>query len=501
MSGAISELASLKPDTEREVGTPSIEVATVQPAKSNGRVVAHAEDHEELPAQCRKLASAPNILDTFVEDLAGSGFVGEDRAAKLLYLAVTSRLFDRPISVAVKGPSSAGKSELVQRVLRFFPESTYYALTAMSERALVYSDEPLDHRFLVLYEAAGMVGGRTSYFVRSLLSEGRLQYRTVESTPEGLRDRVITREGPTGLISTTTVLRLHPERETRLFSIPITDTAEQTRAVLRALGTEEDDQGDLAPWHALQTWIAAGEHRITIPYWAELADLIPPVAVRLRRDIGAVRNLIKAHVLLHQANRERDAQGRLVAILNDYAVVRELVADILAEGLETTVSVTVREAVEAVIRLRDGGMPEAKVTDVAHALGLDKSAALRRVQKAIEGGYLTNLQRRRGQPARVVLGDPLPQVVEILPAPEALTGCTVAAESEGGGSASVAVNSEPTEGLDEAGETNGNVADETPIAAVSVPSTTGDDLEIPVCPDHRKPTVTPAVQASNTGDT
>jgi hypothetical protein len=28
----------------------------------------------------------------------------------------------------------------------------------MSERALAYSEEPLSHRFLVLYEAAGMSG-------------------------------------------------------------------------------------------------------------------------------------------------------------------------------------------------------------------------------------------------------------------------------------------------------------------------------------------------------
>jgi nicotinamide riboside kinase len=60
------------------------------------------------------------------------------------------------VSVAVKGPSSGGKSYLTERVLGFFPESAYYARTAMSERALAYSEEPLQHRFLVLYEAAGL---------------------------------------------------------------------------------------------------------------------------------------------------------------------------------------------------------------------------------------------------------------------------------------------------------------------------------------------------------
>ena len=47
---------------------------------------------------------------------------------------------------------------LVERVLELFPQEAYYQLSAMSERALVYSKEPLTHRVLVLAEAAGLMG-------------------------------------------------------------------------------------------------------------------------------------------------------------------------------------------------------------------------------------------------------------------------------------------------------------------------------------------------------
>jgi len=105
-------------------------------------------------AACKDLVLVPNILERFARDLARSGVAGESRVAKLLYLAVTSRLLDRPVSVAVKGPSSGGKSYLTEQVLRFFPERAYYALTAMSERALAYSEEPLQNRCLVDHEEA-----------------------------------------------------------------------------------------------------------------------------------------------------------------------------------------------------------------------------------------------------------------------------------------------------------------------------------------------------------
>lgn len=380
---------------------------------------------------CRELAHAPNILQHFAEELARSGVTGETKTAKLIFLAVASRLLDRPVSVAVKGPSSGGKSFLVDKVLAFFPPTAYYALSAMSEHALAYSEEPLAHRFLVIYEAVGLQGEFQSYLMRSLLSEGRLRYETVEKTKEGMKPRLIEREGPTGLIVTTTAIRLHPENETRLLSVTVSDTKAQTAAVLDALAEDGDQPVDLAPWHALAEWLAGGEQRVTIPYAKALAEQIPPVAVRLRRDFKTVLSLIQVHALLHQASRAHDVQGRLVATLTDYAAVRELVADLLAEGVGATVSPTVREAVKAVEEL-GGSAPEGvTVTALAKALKLDKASASRRQRMAVEAGYLRNLESVRGKPARLVLGDPLPEALELLPEASRLEDCcTVAPESE-----------------------------------------------------------------------
>jgi hypothetical protein len=381
---------------------------------------------------CKDLVLVPNILERFAMDLARSGVAGESRVAKLLYLAVTSRFLERPVSVAVKGPSSGGKSYLTERVLGFFPESSYYALTAMSEHALAYSDEPLMHRFLVIYEAAGMNSDFQTYLIRSLLSEGKVRYETVEKTSEGIKPRLIERAGPTGLIITTTLTRLHPENETRMMSLAVTDTRQQTRDIMAALASEAGgDPPDLKTWHSLQEWLVAAEHRVSVSYAEELADAIPPVAVRLRRDFGALLNLIRAHAILHQASRERADDGRIVATLEDYARVRELVADLVSEGIEATVPATVRETVEMVKGLRDETEKDVTIAALAQELDLDKSAAWRRVRSAMDRGYLENQEDGKGRPAKLVLGDDLPDDIEILPAPERLQGCTVASDLEG----------------------------------------------------------------------
>jgi hypothetical protein len=154
------------------------------------------ERAREAWTRCEGLARSEDILERFYEPLRASGVAGERRTAMILYLALRSRRLDRPVSVAVKGPSSGGKSYVVERVLGYFPERAYYALTAMSEKTLAYSEESIRHRFLVLYEAAGMNGDFQTYLIRSLLSEGRLRYETIEKTSEGLKPRLIEREGP-----------------------------------------------------------------------------------------------------------------------------------------------------------------------------------------------------------------------------------------------------------------------------------------------------------------
>ena len=393
---------------------------------------------------CADLARTPRILDRAADIIEALGVAGERQNARLLYLVLTSRFLDRPVSASIKGPSSAGKSYLLDKVLELFPEEAFYALSGMSERALAYGEEPLEHRYLVIFEAAGMSSDFASYLIRSLLSEGRIRYETVEKTGDGMRPRLIERAGPTGLLVTTTAVRLHPENETRMLSIPATDTREQTKRILRALAEPRDHAIDVDEWTALQRWLAHGDHRVHVPYAATLADLVPPIAVRLRRDFGLLLSLVRAHAILHQASRQRDASGRIIATLDDYAAVHELVADMLASGIEASVPVSVRATVFAVrglvapstgsltSRIRDETTKTVNVAAIAKVLDLDKSAASRRVKVATDAGYLSNLEDKRGKPARITLGDPLPDDQVLLPSPEHLRQCcTDAVQTEG----------------------------------------------------------------------
>lgn len=381
--------------------------------------------------KCRRLARRPDLLRSFLHDLEQLGVVGEPRAAMLVFLVVASRLLPRPVSAVLKGPSAAGKSWVTDNVLKFFPDSAYYRLSGMSERFLVYDPEPLAHRIVYIAEAAGLEGDVASYLVRTLLSEGRLIWGTVDKTLGGtLAGRRIEKEGPTGVLITTTRLRLHPENETRLLSIPVSDTREQTRNVFRALANGHAPEPDFAPWHALAEWLETGERRVEIPFAGALAEKISPAAVRLRRDFGTLLALIRSHALLHRASRKVDHEGRVVAELADYEAVCRLTADLFSEGVERSVSPAVRGTVEAVRRLlaqKESAQPVgfwATVTagELAEALRIDKGAVSRRVAAAVRLEYLVNEEERRGRSARLRLGPTaLPEEEGILPGVDVLT--------------------------------------------------------------------------------
>jgi hypothetical protein len=100
--------------------------------------------------------------------------------------------------------------------------------------------------------------------------------------------------------------------------------------------------------------------------------------------------------------------------------VREIVADLVSDGVDATVSETVRETVAAVAKI--GGSNEGGISlgKLAESLKIDKSSASRRVGNAVAHGYLKNLEDKPGCAMRLVLGDPMPDDIEVLPPAEKL---------------------------------------------------------------------------------
>ena len=95
---------------------------------------------------------------------------------------------------------------------------------------------------------------------------------------------------------------------------------------------------------------------------------------------------------------------------------------LVAVGVERTVPDSVRQAVDAVQVCLNEGAAEVSNATLAKKLGLDPGATSRRVRQAKHRGFIKNLEDKKGKPARLVLGDPMPDDLDVLPKPDTLEG-------------------------------------------------------------------------------
>lgn len=370
------------------------------------------------------LSASADVLAQLRSATSAAGFAGDPWVIELIYLAGTTRLFDRPVSVNITAASSTGKSFALAMGLRSLPEEAVYELTAASEKALIYTDEEFAHRIIVLAEASGVSGGFMAYALRSLLSEGRLRY---EVTDFESRSTVrLDKQGPTGLFLSTTGV-IDTELGTRMLLVSPDESQAQTEHILVMLANEAAGRhaartDALEPFRDLQRELGRIDVDVVVPFARTIADLIERAPVRMRRDFRTVLDLVRAHALIHGESRWRDDDGRLVAEVADYAAVHRLVDSPVAQAAQATLPKHVLETVTVVGEILDnrnaGGGGFVTTRDLEQHLGLDESTVRRRIQKAVEYGFLRDGGGGPGRRHELSLGVPLPADRAVLPRPE-----------------------------------------------------------------------------------
>jgi len=267
------------------------------------------------------------------------------------------------------------------------------------------------------------------YLLRELISEGVLHYPVVQKIEgKGMVTVTVVKNGPVAFIVTTTKAALHPENETRMLSVEIDDSEEQTRRVLDKVAemvgrNAAKEAVDFNPWRNFQDWLALGPRVVDVPFAKELGRLIQSAhAPRLRRDFSQILLAIKAHALLNRFHRKVD-HGQIVAEIDkDYVPVAELMGGIMSEASGVGIEPQLQQTIEAV-RVACANLPRdegATSFEVGKLLKLDQSAAWRRLNVAISKGFVTNLETRHRQTGRYRVTDREVEREPLLPSAEAL---------------------------------------------------------------------------------
>ena len=289
----------------------------------------------------------PALMERIAEAFSKCGIVGESTNTLAAYLACTSRKLARPLAVIIQSSSAAGKSTLMEAVLRLFPEEERIKYSAMTGQSLYYLGETnLRHKILAIVEEEG--AEKASYALKLLQSEGELTIASTGKDPH--TGRMETQQyhvqGPVMIFLTTTALEIDEELMNRCLVLTVDEGREQTERI-HALQRQARTLEGLVAKHERAALVRAlrNAQRLLQPY-----DIINPYAhlltfsasrTRSRRDHEKYLTLIDAIALLHQHQRpleKRQVAGQEIAFIRatvaDIALANQLAAEVLARSLD-----------------------------------------------------------------------------------------------------------------------------------------------------------------------
>jgi len=295
------------------------------------------------------LLRRPDMLRQLLCDLEASGMVGEEENKLLCWLSLTSRHLDAPLGVLIQSSSAAGKSSLLDGVLRTMPEETVVRYSAMSGQALFYmGGVSLKHKILCVAEEEG--ARRASYSLKLLQSDGELSMASTGKDPESgqLVTKEYKTEGPVALAMTTTSIDVDPELQNRCLVLSVDESREQTQAIHEVQRHGRTREGlihrrgvseRLSVWRNAQRLLRS-------------VDVVNPCAesltfsnhrTRTRRDMAKYLTLVEAiaHCHQHQKPVLRDAHGEYIEVdLDDIELANRLSTRVLGRNLDDVPSQT-----------------------------------------------------------------------------------------------------------------------------------------------------------------
>jgi DNA primase catalytic core len=343
-----------------------------------------AKSRPELPEmtdaerdEALALLHDPHLLDRILEDFERAGVVGEETNKLVGYLAAVSRKLETPLAVVIQSSSAAGKSSLMEAVLRFVPDEERVQYSAMTGQSLFYMGETdLSHKVLAIAEEQGVQSA--AYALKLLQSEGELRIASTGKDPTS--GKLVTHtyrvRGPVTIFLTTTAIEVDEELLNRCLVLTVDEGSAQTSAIHeRQRAAQTLDGLLLREAERARMKVHQNAQRLLEPLHVvnPLAKGLrfSNLATRTRRDHLKYLSLIQAIALLHQHQRpikEVTHLGQRLRYIEatqaDVEVADRLSQVVLGDVLDELPAQT-RRVLEAI---------EALVVSEAERQGIDKSA-------------------------------------------------------------------------------------------------------------------------------
>ncbi len=385
------------------------------------------EAHDRQWSSCKEIAESPTLLADMEKIAHKLGLVGEGASVRGAYLAASSRLNkESAICLLRRGAPAGGKNFLVDKTFALIPADCIVRMSSGSPLSLVYyggeDEDALKHKIVYVPEAAviaekNRVESPLTIMLRLLISEARLDHNVALPQADGPPETVhIKRNGPVVVMITSARDNVEDELLTRLMTSDADESQGQTLAVLsEALSVEDRDvsEAEIEQWLDFQRWLMTeAPYEVVIPFrkailkafnerWEEMKRRgeNQKIQLRLRRDVHGMLTAIKTSAVLHKAQREKDASGRIIAMIDDYRHAYEAFDEGLARLYKVKTPETALAVVKAIEEIGATEWDGVKITVSALMLKLGitgRGATADRLKDAEDRGFIKLVEKTSG---------------------------------------------------------------------------------------------------------
>lgn len=247
-----------------------------------------------------------DLLEQTQNDLQLSGIQGEAENALILFIAMTSRKTNEPLSVVCLAKSGTGKSYLMERVAMCIPEEDKKEQTQFTGNAFYYfKRDEIRHKVFLIEDLEGALG--VLFPIRELQSKKRISKTITQKGRDGkLQTITLIVEGPVSIISCTTQESIYEDNANRSILIYLNDSKAQDEKImdyqkrLRAGLIDSSKEKDIQ--YKLQLMQKCLEPIKVINPYAPLIDL-PDNFPKKRRALPILLSFIEAITFYHQYQR------------------------------------------------------------------------------------------------------------------------------------------------------------------------------------------------------
>ncbi|HET6244218.1 MAG: hypothetical protein H0V01_12800 [Bacteroidetes bacterium] len=381
----------------------------------------YASVSPENQKSCIEFLSQPNLMERFDGLIEKAGVVGENNTRKLLFVIASTYKMSHPLHALVQGSSGSGKSHLINIIGQCLPPEDVLSMTRVTSKSFYhYNKDELVDKVMLIQDYDGL-DEEAQYAFRELQSAGNISSSTTYKDRSGNIVSTIkhVRSHFASLLATTKA-EIYYDNMSRSVIIGVDETDEQTMRIIeyqnRRLAGLIDVKEEQKTKEFFQNCMRCVKPIEVVNCYADKI-ILPIEAKMLRRLNSHYQAFVKQITILHQYQRKRDEQGRLIAQPEDLIVACDILFDAImlkVDDLDSSLRLFFDRMKEFIKKQAAGKQNEYQFTqrDVRLALNVSKTQCFRFMEdlELLEYIQRTGGYANRGFKYKIVFWDDMEKI-------------------------------------------------------------------------------------------